>query len=200
MLVFCGRNGGFCLMIRNFVDKFVDVYRSVNKRRPKAILRGLIPQQLSGIPGFSLLEIMVTLCVITTLASIATMAYAGYREKVSIKLTIVEIELIAKEIDRFCAQNSSYPDSLSDLKMGVLNDHWGRPYRYLRIDGVYFKGKGKSKDKRRKDHHMVPVNTDYDLYSMGADGDSRAPFTAKASRDDIVRVQNGDYIGLASEY
>jgi general secretion pathway protein G len=200
MPVFCGPNGGFCLMMRNFVNKFVDVYYSVKNRRLKTLGSGLIPQQSSGIPGFSLLEIMITLCIIATLASIATMAYAGYREKVTIRLTIVEIEVIAKEIDRHCAQNGSYPDSLSDLKMSVPNDPWGRPYRYLRIDGVSFKGKGKSKDKRRKDHDMVPVNTDYDLYSMGPDGDSRAPFTAKASRDDIVRVQNGKYIGLASAY
>jgi len=55
-------------------------------------------------------------------------------------------------------------------------------------------------DKRRKDHFQVPVNTDFDLYSMGKDGRSRAPFTAKASRDDIVRVNDGKYIGLASNF
>jgi len=171
---------------------------------PKCVLRthpsGLISPKPVGIPGFSLLEIMISLCIIATLASIATMSYAGYRTKVTIQLTIVEIELIAKEIDRFYAQKGSYPDSLSDLEMSVPNDPWGNPYRYLRIEGVNFKGQGKPKDKRRKDHDMVPVNSDYDLYSMGPDGDSRAPFTAKASRDDIVRVQNGNYIGLASAY
>ena len=47
---------------------------------------------------------------------------------------------------------------------------------------------------------MVPVNSDYDLYSMGADGDSQTPFTAEASQDDIVRCGNGSYIGLVSNY
>jgi len=47
---------------------------------------------------------------------------------------------------------------------------------------------------------MVPVNTDFDLYSMGKDGKSRAPFTAKASHDDIVRANDGKFIGLVSEY
>ena len=47
---------------------------------------------------------------------------------------------------------------------------------------------------------MVPVNSDFDLYSMGPDGDSRAPFTAKASRDDIVRASNGGFIGPVSEF
>jgi general secretion pathway protein G len=47
---------------------------------------------------------------------------------------------------------------------------------------------------------LVPVNSDYDLYSMGPDGDSKPPFTAKASRDDIVRASNGSWIGPVSEF
>ncbi len=47
---------------------------------------------------------------------------------------------------------------------------------------------------------MVPVNTDYDLYSMGKDGKSTSPFTAKASQDDIVRANNGGFLGLVSDY
>jgi general secretion pathway protein G len=52
----------------------------------------------------------------------------------------------------------------------------------------------------RRDHFLVPVNTDFDLYSMGEDGRSQSPFTAKASQDDIVRANNGGYVGLVSEY
>ena len=35
---------------------------------------------------------------------------------------------------------------------------------------------------------------------MGKDGDSKAPLTAQASRDDIIRANDGGYIGLASGY
>jgi len=56
------------------------------------------------------------------------------------------------------------------------------------------------KGKVRKDHNLVPLNSDYDLYSMGKDGKSVSPLTAKASRDDIVRANNGAFVGLASEY
>jgi general secretion pathway protein G len=52
----------------------------------------------------------------------------------------------------------------------------------------------------RKDRNLVPINTDYDLYSMGADGKSVPPLTAMASRDDIIRANDGQYIGLASRY
>lgn len=53
---------------------------------------------------------------------------------------------------------------------------------------------------RRKDHNLVPLNTDYDLYSSGPDGASVGPLTAKASRDDILRANNGRFVGPASAY
>jgi general secretion pathway protein G len=47
---------------------------------------------------------------------------------------------------------------------------------------------------------VVPINTDYDLYSMGKDGKSQPPLTAKDSRDDIIRANDGAYIGPAEGY
>jgi general secretion pathway protein G len=35
---------------------------------------------------------------------------------------------------------------------------------------------------------------------MGKDGASVSPLTAKASRDDIVRANNGGFIGLAEDF
>ena len=52
----------------------------------------------------------------------------------------------------------------------------------------------------RKDHNLVPVNSDFDLYSMGKDEATNSTFTAKVSEDDIVRANNGGYVGLVSEY
>ena len=49
----------------------------------------------------------------------------------------------------------------------------------------------------RKDRFLVPINSDFDLYSMGKDRISQIPLTAKASRDDIIRANDGAYIGLA---
>ena len=46
----------------------------------------------------------------------------------------------------------------------------------------------------------MPINSDFDLYSTGPDGASVAPLTAEPSRDDIVRANDGAFIGLASEY
>jgi len=46
----------------------------------------------------------------------------------------------------------------------------------------------------------VPINSDYDLYSKGPDGLSLKPLTAAPSRDDIVRANNGSFIGIAADY
>ena len=51
-----------------------------------------------------------------------------------------------------------------------------------------------------KDKSLHPLNSDYDLYSMGKDGASTGPLTAKASRDDVVRANDGRFIGLAKDY
>jgi general secretion pathway protein G len=46
----------------------------------------------------------------------------------------------------------------------------------------------------------VPLNSTFDLYSKGRDGQSQPPLTATASQDDIVRATDGNYVGLASRY
>ena len=52
----------------------------------------------------------------------------------------------------------------------------------------------------RKDRFLVPINSTYDLYSVGKDGKTVAALTAKASKDDIVRANDGAFIGLAVKY
>jgi general secretion pathway protein G len=46
----------------------------------------------------------------------------------------------------------------------------------------------------------VPINSDFDLYSLGKDGKSAGPLTALASRDDVILANDGRFVGLASDY
>jgi general secretion pathway protein G len=73
-------------------------------------------------------------------------------------------------------------------------DPWGNLYIYLNLTDPSLTG------KPRKDGKLHPVNSDYDLYSTGKDGLSKPPFNNSKSRDDIVRANNGKFIGLAAEY
>jgi len=163
-------------------------------------LLGLAQKRRCAVPkvnifGFTLIEVMVSVCIIGVLSAISTPIYMGYRDKARMTVTITDMKHIEVAIANFVANNASLPDTLAQVGKENVLDPWGRPFEYLRIDGGDTKGKG----KMRKDHFMVPVNTDYDLYSMGPDGKSVSPFTAKASRDDIVRAYDGGYYGKVSD-
>ena len=81
--------------------------------------------------------------------------------------------------------------------MDKLTDPWGSPYNYVNVAGY---NKKTSDDKVRRDKKLKPVNTDFDLYSAGKDKQTKAPFTAKTSRDDIIRCNNGGYLGYVKDY
>lgn len=144
--------------------------------------------------GFTLLELLVVIAILGTLAGIAIPSYHSYIEKARITKAIAEISILQKEIAAYEIDKGALPNTLNDIGRGTLLDPWDKPYRYLNF--AYVKGKG----KMRKDRFLVPLNSDYDLYSMGKDGRSKPPLTAKASHDDIIRANDGRYIGLASEY
>ena len=148
--------------------------------------------------GFTLIEIMIVIAIIGTLSAIAIPNYLGYKNKAKIMVAVTDIKMIEKQIPLFVQENEGQlPNSLNDLTtIGIVNDPWGNPYQYLRIDGGDVKGKG----KLRKNMSDNPVNTDYDLYSMGKDGQSKPQFPKAESRDDVVRAYEGRYVGLVSEF
>ena len=146
--------------------------------------------------GFQLLELLIAVAIISVLAVIAIPGYSKYRDKVNNADAEADISSISQAVERYYIEANRYPDSLADVRMSGLLDPWGHPYQYLRINGAKLKGKG----SLRKDKSLVPINTDFDLYSMGKDGSTIPPLTAKASQDDIVRANNGKFIGLAADY
>lgn len=148
----------------------------------------------AGERGLTIIELMLALTVLAVLASASVNAWSGWRERLRIKQAQEDIIAISTVIDARWQDTQSFPADLAAIGRGAMRDPWGRPYQYLDLTTV--KGKGKA----RKDHSLVPLNTDYDLYSMGPDGASVGPLTAKASRDDILRANNGRYIGPASKY
>ena len=144
--------------------------------------------------GFTLIELMVSIAILGTLVGIGIPAYTNYIYKARIAKAIGEISVLQKEIMAYEAVNETLPDDLNAIGRGELLDPWGNPYEYLNITTAMGLG------GVRKDRFLVPLNTDFDLYSMGKDGESKAPLTAAASFDDILRANNGRYIGLASAF
>ena len=91
------------------------------------------------------------------------------------------------------ASPTDLPHSLADIGYEDLQDPWGNPYQFANHADI-------SQGQRRKYKSTVPLNTDYDLYSMGPDGSTTAPITSKAGYDDIIRASDGEYIGPASQF
>ncbi len=137
---------------------------------------------------------MVVIAIIGTLAAIAIPNFLGYRERVRVIIALEDLRAISLAIDTFYAEHDRYPNDLAEAGLAGKKDPWGNAYQYLNFDLAHGVG------QMRKNRSLVPVNNDYDLYSMGPDGRSQPPFTARASQDDIVRANNGAYFGQVSNY
>ena len=146
--------------------------------------------------GFSLLELMAALGIAALLAAVAIPAYTGFVARAKVAKAIGDIGSMSVQIDRFSVNNNDrLPATLDELPMEIPLDPWGQEYKYvnIRTAGPGFGG-------FRKDGKLKPLNSDFDLYSEGADGASAAPLSAESSRDDIVRANNGAFIGLGEDY
>lgn len=146
--------------------------------------------------GFTLIELLVIVAIVVALSAIAVPTYQGYMDDVRLSNVVGDIALISIQLERYRSDHrGALPDTLAQTPASHLVDPWGNPYRYFNIETA-----GPGLGSVRKDKNLVPLNTDFDLYSMGKDGKSKAPLTAADSHDDIVRANNGAYVGPASKY
>ena len=146
--------------------------------------------------GFGVLDIMITLVIAALLAALAVPSYNGFIDRARVARAVGDIGSISVEIERFrLANEDRIPNNLAELGIDIPLDPWDQPYEYLNIDAA-----GPGVGGFRKDGNLNPLNTDFDLYSIGHDGSSAGPLSARASRDDIVRANNGSFIGLGEDY
>lgn len=146
--------------------------------------------------AMTLIELLIVIGLMGTLISIAVPIYTNCLLRARNTVAVADIYEIGLQIMVYMTDRGEHPQTLEEVGWGKRSDPWGNLYQYLRIEGGTAKGKG----GMRKDRFMVPLNSDFDLYSMGKDGESKQPLTAKQSRDDILRANNGGYIGLGSKF
>jgi general secretion pathway protein G len=146
--------------------------------------------------GFGLLELMIALVIALLLLSIAVPTYDSHVQRAKNAKARADIATLSVEIERFRLRNlDRIPATLDQLGIEIPFDPWGESYRYVNIPDA-----GAGVGNFRKDGKLNPLNTDFDLYSMGRDRKSSNPLSAAASRDDIVRANNGAFIGLGEDY
>jgi len=114
----------------------------------------------SAAKGFSLLEIMVTITIMTMIMGAVGVGVMGYLDKSKIKQAKIDIGTISNALDLYKTEFGRYPDSddgLSRLveekilkEKKVPQDPWGNEYVYI---------------------YPGSNNEDaFDLYSFGPDG------------------------------
>jgi general secretion pathway protein G len=148
-----------------------------------------------SVAGFTLIELLAVIALIGVLMGIVTPRLEDFLETTKVTQAIADITVIQLDVVAYSAEHDSLPPDLATIGRGTLLDPWGNPYQYLNYGGNTQNPQG-----ARKDRSLHPLNSDFDLYSAGADGQSVAPITAQASQDDIIRANDGGYIGLARNY
>ena len=148
----------------------------------------------AGAWGWTLIELVLACSIVGTLAAIAVYAQGDMREKRRVTQAIVDIRTIEADIASFALTARRPPASLSEIGWDRQLDPWGNPYRYLRFDGLDWAARA------RVDRFDIPINSTYDLYSMGRDGASVLSLQLPQSWDDVIRANDGAYVGLASRF
>jgi general secretion pathway protein G len=152
----------------------------------------------TGSQGFTLVELLAVVGILGVLAIVAMSAFYSYTKLAKISRGIADIRSIDKMINAYELERGILPVNLSDLGSGSFTDAWGNPYKYYNIingggpDTPYLDETGINK-----------LNTTYDLYSMGADGQTARELTlggGATSQDDIIRVNDGSKVKLGSRF
>jgi general secretion pathway protein G len=143
--------------------------------------------------GFTLFELMISMAILGILMALASLSFSAYRERVQVACAIADIHTIQNAIDSFQIDHDQLPVDLAEVHWDSLNDPWGHPYQYTNFETT-------PRGKWRKDKFLVPINSTYDLWSMGPDGKTKAELVTPVARDDIIRANDGMFIGRASRY
>ena len=100
------------------------------------------------------MRLVMTLGMLAVLVAIALPMLSGWRDRMKTGQAQDDIIAISLVLDQRLLDTGQLPDGLAEIGRGGMLDPWGNPYEYLNL--MTAKGNGKA----RKDHNLVPLNTD----------------------------------------
>jgi len=142
--------------------------------------------------GFTVIELLSVMAIMGILAALAIPALQQMKSKANTAKAIGDINAIQLELMAIEADGRPLPADLSSIGWAGALDPWGHPYQYLVI--------ATNPGAARRDRFLVPINSTFDLYSVGPDGVTASPLTSGPGRDDIVRANDGGFIGPATSF
>lgn len=132
--------------------------------------------------GFSILELLLVLVILSILAGIVGVRFAGQSGKTKIKAAAVQLDNLGVAFGQYEIEIGSFPttqqglEALYEAPSGV--DDWDGPYMTERVNEDPW---GNPWQYRAPGTH----NNDFDLYSYGPDG-------SEGGGDDIVNWSEDD--------
>ena len=147
-----------------------------------------------GCRRITFVELILVLLFVVMLAGLGTIAYTQYRDNVNRARAITDIRTIEHDIYIYEGHPGKLPDSLDQMGEDLLFDAWGNQYQYHNTKT------GNGNGQQRFDKLANPLNVDFDLYSVGKNGMSAPGLDKPESQDDVVRADNGEFVGMASEF
>jgi general secretion pathway protein G len=140
--------------------------------------------------GMSVVELTIAIGVVALVASVAVPSVDAYLDRGRAARAIGDIGTISVQLYRWQSNTRRFPETLAEAGLSGFVDPWGNRYRYVNVASA------KPGDVRR-DRNRTQINTDFDLYSMGPDG--RSETLLDEAPDDVVRANNGQFIGTARD-
>jgi len=137
--------------------------------------------------GFTLLEILVVLTILLALSMLGLSTLTEFKTRARVNRAATEIRFLEREINAHALETGNLPGSLADLDIDLL-DPWGRAYVYHPYDAGNMRERGGE------------LNNDYDLYSLGLDGEFDQSILQPKGKDDVIRVNEGRWVGLAEKF
>ena len=150
--------------------------------------------RIGGRGGFTFVELLLVIAIVGIIVAIALPAVQTYIERGRRAQAIMDLQEFSDAIRKVDKTAGFLPATLVAAGFGDRRDPWGQPYQYLNLRT------GTGNGIARRDKKLAPLNSDFDLYTIGPDGITNASLLHAASRDDIVRARDGGFIGTAEEF